>query len=97
MNMRMKKKHQKNHMYQDTWSLDYYIAKFTLPRLKLFKKVERGYPCDLKSIDEWHDILDKMIASFEILATDEWNTQDEQKIVDEGLDLFRKYYQDLWW
>ena len=93
----MKKKHQKNHMYQDTWSLDYYIAKFTLPRLKLFKKVERGYPCDLKSIDEWHDILDKMIASFEILATDEWNTQDEQKIVDEGLDLFRKYYQDLWW
>ena len=97
MNIRMKKKHQKNHMYQDTWSLDYYIAKFTLPRLKLFKKVERGYPCDLKSIDEWHDILDKMIASFEILATDEWNTQDEQKIVDEGLDLFRKYYQDLWW
>ena len=97
MNIRMKKKHQKNHMYQDTWSLDYYIAKFVLPRLKLFKKVERGYPCDLKSIDEWHDILDKMIAAFEILATDEWNTQDEQKIVDEGLDLFRKYYQDLWW
>ena len=97
MNIRMKKKHQKNHMYQDTWNLDYYISKFILPRLKLFKKVERGYPCDLKSIDEWHDILDKMIASFEILATDEWNTQDEQKIVDEGLDLFRKYYQDLWW
>ena len=97
MKIRMKKKHQKNHMYQDTWSLDYYIAKFILPRLKLFKKVERGYPCDLKLIDEWHDILDKMIAAFEILATDEWNTQDEQKIVDEGLDLFRKYYQDLWW
>ena len=58
MNIRMKKKHQKNHMYQDTWSLDYYIAKFVLPRLKLFKKVERGYPCDLKSIDEWHDILE---------------------------------------
>ena len=96
MNMRMKKKHQKNHMYQDTWSLDYYIAKFTLPRLKLFKKVTMGYPCDLKSINEWYNILDKMIASFEILATDEWNTQDEQKIVNEGLDLFRKYYQDLW-
>ena len=97
MNMRMKKKYIKNHMYQDTWNLDYYIAKFTLPRLKLFKKVTMGYPCDLKSINEWYNILDKMIASFEILATDEWDTQDEQKIVNEGLDLFRKYYQDLWW
>lgn len=87
----------KKHMYKDTWNLDYYIAKFILPRLKLFKKVTMGYPCDLKSINEWYDILDKMIAAFEILATDELNTQDEQKIVDEGLDLFRKYYQDLWW
>ena len=97
MNMRRKKKYIKNHMYQDTWNLDYYISKFVLPRLKLFKKVTMGFPCDLKSIDEWYDILDKMIAAFEILATDELNTQDEQKIVNEGLDLFRKYYQDLWW
>ena len=56
-----------------------------------------GFPCDLKSINEWYDILDKIIAAFEILTTDELNTQDEQKIVNEGLDLFRKYYQDLWW
>lgn len=97
MNIRMKKKHQKNHMYKDTWNLDYYIAKFILPRLKLFKKVTIGFPCDLKSINEWYDILDKMIAAFKILSTDEINTQDEQKIVNEGLDLFRKYYQDLWW
>ena len=93
MNIRMKKKH----MYKDTWNLDYYIAKFILPRLKLFKKVTMGFPCDLKSINEWYDILDKMIAAFMILSTDEINTQDEQKIVNEGLDLFRKYYQDLWW
>lgn len=84
-------------MYKDTWNLDYYIAKFILPRLKLFKKVGMGFPCDLKSINEWYDILDKMIAAFMILSTDEINTQDEQKIVNEGLDLFRKYYQDLWW
>ena len=93
MNIRMKKEH----MYKDTWNLDYYIAKFILPRLKLFKKVTMGFPCDLKSINEWYDILDKMIAAFMILSTDEINTQDEQKIVNEGLDLFRKYYQDLWW
>ena len=84
-------------MYKDTWNLDYYIAKFILPRLKLFKKVAMGFPCDLKSINEWYDILDNMIAAFMILSTDEINTQDEQKIVIEGLDLFRKYYQDLWW
>ena len=97
MNIRTKKKHQKNHMYQDTWNLDCYISKFILPRLKLFKKVTMGFPCDLKSIDEWYDILDKMIAAFEILLTNEINTQEEQKVVNEGLDLFRKYYQDLWW
>ena len=90
MNMRMKKKHQKNHMYKDTWNLDYYIAKFILPRLKLFKKVVMGFPCDLKSINEWYDILDKMIAAFMILSTDEINTQDEQKIVNEGHYSMRK-------
>ena len=83
MNIRMKKKH----MYKDTWNLNYYIAKFILPRLKLFKKVTMGFPCDLKSINEWYDILDKIIAAFKILSTDEINTQDEQKIVNEGLDL----------
>lgn len=54
-------------------------------------------------MDEWYGILDKMIDAFTyiadggifeidfIIGNDEMN-----KKIDEGLDLFRKYYFNLW-
>lgn len=83
----------------DTWNLDLTIAEFVLPRLEMFKKVVDCYPCDLNTIEEWYDILDKMIESFRIISTfPSYKTFNEHKeIIDEGLDLFRKYYHDLWW
>jgi hypothetical protein len=70
-----------------TWNLDYEIAKFIVPRLKRFKEITIGVPCNLPSFNidqrsedadkkaekEWDDILDKMIKGFEwLLKEDDW-------------------------
>lgn len=103
MNKRMRKKQLKKFgkyvPANDTFNLDVTIADFVLPRLEMFKKVVDCYPCDLNTIEEWYDILDKMIASFRIISeSPPYKTFNEHKeVIDEGLDLFREYYHDLWW
>jgi hypothetical protein len=82
----------------DTWSLDHTIAKLVLPRIKRFKEVSICHPGHLTE-QEWDDHLDKMIALFEFAASDDrWMLPDEayQKH-QEGLDLFAKYFWNLWW
>ena len=48
MNKRTRKKRlKKQGLYvnpKETWDLDCNIAKYVLPRLKLFKKLNNGYP-----------------------------------------------------
>ena len=74
MNKRQRKKYAKmNGTYVDlkeTWNLDCTIAKFIVPRLKLFKKVVDCYPGHLDSMDEWYEIIDKMIYSFTYYTED---------------------------
>lgn len=86
----------------DTWSLDTTIAEFTLPRLKRFKELNIGHPPELTS-EEWDAILDKTIKAMELIAT-EWDykpctlsVSEEEVIIQEGLDLFGKYFRHLWW
>lgn len=99
MNKRQAKKKRNKSIYRDTWNLDFAIAKFVHPRLVRYKQVTNGYPGILNSPEEWNEILDKMIAAFEIIIKDDcciykdW----QMKIIDEGLDLFREYYFHLWW
>lgn len=103
MNKRIRKKQLKKIgkyvPVNDTWGLDITIAEFVLPRLKLFRKVVDCFPCDLNTIEEWYDILDKMIESFRMISiSPSYKTFEERKeVIEEGLDLFRKYYHDLWW
>ena len=93
----------------DTWSMDITIAQFILPRLKRFKELSIGVPGCIEcssdiSFEEkekiWNDILSQMIEAFEMLADSDldwqFNKEYEEKI-NRGLDLFRKYYFNLWW
>lgn len=85
----------------DTWSLYYYLAKIILPSLKEFEKSVNGYPTSL-SEKEWKDILDKMIWSFDYILNgeDDWSNtlenQENYKKQQEGLELFGKYFTNLW-
>lgn len=134
MNNRQRKKWMKKHrLYvnpKETWSLDVNLAKYIIPRLKKFKKLNNGYPGigEMNTPEKWDEALDKMIQAFEyVIDLDEYwidnpkydytdimfgkNKEFYEKIkenkitedirrlaaINEGLQLFAKYYMSLWW
>lgn len=123
MNRRTRKKWMKKHgTYvnpRECWNLDYTIARFALPRLKVYKKDCNCYPGkgDADTPEKWDEILNKMIMAFEYVLEDDywWRNDPRYKMIDfkdenfvtevkrrqlvikDGLELFAKYLQDLWW
>lgn len=73
----------------DTWSLDYTIAKFIVPRLKYFKKVNNGI--SNKIYKKYRDPNRKVSENMK-LASKEWNKKLDkmilafQRIIDEDED-----------
>lgn len=50
---------------RECWDLDHTFSKFILPRLKHFKRMKRyGHPSDMTP-EEWENIIDEMIWTFE--------------------------------
>ena len=88
--------------FDDTelWSLYTTIGRFILPRLKAFREGFCGYPTVLESEDQWGEILDKMIFSFDYVVREdeEFEVREDEYYnrVQEGLDLFAKYFFNLW-
>tara|TARA_R100000750_G_C2331441_1_gene90273 strand:+ start:107 stop:526 length:420 start_codon:yes stop_codon:yes gene_type:complete len=89
----------------DLWDLDYHLSELILPRLKAFRNYNQaGHPSRLKDENEWNDILDKMIYSFEYvlrdygIEDDDWNDSQEKKYkeYEEGMKLFIDFFSDLW-
>lgn len=85
----------------DTFSLDHSLAKLILPRLKRFRHLHMGYP-DSLSVEEWENILDQMIETFEYIASDKYfdlpdRSWKENNKIQTGLALFARYYTNLWW
>lgn len=88
MKKRLKKKKMGANWIESTelWNLDLTIARFVLPRLIAFKKNNIGHPGEFKSKKDWDNVLDKMIAAFDliingdnILGKDEY--QDIEKVI----------------
>ena len=83
----------------DTWSLDYTIAEFALPRLRRFKEINVCYPSDLDP-ESWDEILDDMIYAMEVTSSELSFDLDggvDWKRVQKGHMLFGQYFRDLWW
>lgn len=82
----------------ETWSLDYTVACFVLPRLRAFREIACGYPDALGSMEEWQGILGRMVDAFELIAEDRTAYgDDERRRIEDGLDLFREWFHALWW
>lgn len=59
----------------ECYELDYTLAKFILPRLKILKRDTNGYPGskEIDTFEKWIETLDKMILAFEyIIEEDKW-------------------------
>lgn len=87
--------------FDDTeiWSLFTTISDFIYPRLIAFKEYKCDYPINLTP-ENWDEILDKMIFAFKFYS-DEYKREKPASIgtiqkVQEGMDLFVKYFRDLW-
>lgn len=84
------------------WGLCYSLPSIIIPALDYMIKRAHGHPCDLKSMKDWKNILKKMRQGFILqkkIDEGKFNIKkyDEmKKKVDEGLDLFAKYYDNLW-
>ncbi len=83
----------------DTWSLDFTISKFVLPRLKRYKEI---------TIVDWEhhnseagcDILEELIWMHEMIVADEeihWMTGEVLERFERASQLWGKYYRGLWW
>lgn len=94
---------------EDAWDIKVDMAKFLVPRLKMFLKeidkvgatpgiLARQYPDD--GHESWREMVKKMLFSFEYYADyDERKmvaSDNELRRVEEGLFLFFKWYDHLW-
>jgi len=82
--------------YRDTWSLDIATAEWVLPRLKHLHKNLHGYPDGL-TFKKWKGYITKMIFALEKVAdTDYYFDKKTDKKIVEGLELYGKYFRNLW-
>lgn len=83
----------------ETWALDHTIASFILPRLKCFYNNGNimSHPYGLTN-KKWNKIVSKMVQAFDLIVNTDAarRTDKEHEVVNEGLDLFREYFFDLW-
>lgn len=102
-------KEQHGFVDSDTWNLDYTFACFILPRLCHFRDTTYSVLNDSNINDEidWYNILDKMVEAFYLVILDSrdvspFNNSYDRLVFDrnikikEGLNLFGKYFNDLW-
>lgn len=81
---------------EDVWSLNDAIAQWLVPRLRYLAENHTSYPGGEIDDESWTVILNKMIDAFEIIRDDAWDIDEKRVHVEEGLDLFRKYFFHLW-
>ncbi len=97
----------KEHGFSDseTWSLYCSIAQFILPRLIRFREIADGHPMGLTQ-DEWNAILDEMIFAFDWVLNYEEpkyegladkEAERQWKRYEAGMQLFVRWFRDLWW
>jgi hypothetical protein len=83
---------------EEVWNTYHYIAQAIVPRLKAFKALDKhGYAPGFSDINAWNKAIQKMIDAFELLMYNSMSSdKDEQRTIEEGLDLFRKHFLNLW-
>ncbi len=98
--------------HADTWDFSYYLAGVIAGGVTHLKEIKHGIPNEFweKYKDEktagaeWDLVLDKIIYAFQLAKaldgddkdiSENWETIHKKKF-EEGFDLFKKYYFNLW-
>jgi hypothetical protein len=84
---------------EETWSLDAPLGRLIAPRLRRYNELRNGHPCDMTE-EEWNATIQKMVDAFEWYGSDERYADNEFEMLakhQEGINLFAKHYNNLWW
>lgn len=89
--------HKHDYPIEEVWGTCHTLAHLITPRLIAFRDLDKhGYAPDFQDIRSWNKAIQKMIDAFELIKNSSTFSADEYKAVKEGLDLFCKYYLNLW-
>ena len=81
----------------EVWGSYHYLAREIAPRLKAFKALDKhGHAPGFKDMTAWNNAIQKMIDAFELVQPNKVVYCDDYPAIYEGLDLFRKYFLNLW-
>lgn len=85
--------HQHDYPVEEVWNTYHTLSQIIVPRLQSFKALDKhGYCPYFKDMREWNCAIQKMIDAFELMKYANTYSEDEKKTIEQGLDLFRKYY-----
>ena len=90
--------HKNDYPIEEIWNTDNTLAQLIAPRLLAFKALDKhGGPFEFKDMREWNNTIQKMIDAFELMKyAGASHTEEEERTIEQGLDLFRKYIRYLW-
>ena len=89
--------HKHDYPIEEIWNTDNVLAQLISPRSQAFKALDKhGYPPEYKDMREWNNIIQKMIDAFELMKYVHTPSSDDDNTIQQGLDLFCKFYRYLW-
>ncbi len=80
----------------ETWSLTDTIANFIIPRLERFIEIT----IKMGESPEYIKDLDDLLIAMKLIARNNGNrifTNEEEKVISKGLDIFPQVFMGLWW
>ena len=85
--------HKHDYPVEEVWNTYHTLSQIIVPRLQAFKALDKhGYCPYFKDMREWNCAIQKMIDAFELMKYANTYSEKEKKTIEQGLDLFRKYY-----
>ena len=88
--------HKNDYPIEEVWNTDNTIAQLIVPRLQAFKALDKhGYCPDFKGMREWNNAIQKMIDAFVLVKDFSPSYEEDIRTVEQGVELFCKYYRDL--
>ena len=78
---------------EEVWNTYHTLSQIIETRLQAFKALDKhGYPPDFDDMRKWNKTIQMMADAFELLKYAALYTEDERRRIEQGLNLFRKYY-----
>ena len=89
--------HKHDYPDEEIWNTANTLARLIAPRLRAFAAIDKhGFPVGFADMRQWNSAIQQMADAFELKSTVRTLTADEETAVKTGLDLFCKYYRNLW-